>query len=513
MDDDTRDDWKLPFADLFRPLTPDEETRLTESIKRHGGVKYPVMLYDSPKWGTDCVIDGVNRLRIGTGFGLTVPTVKLAGLTDDEAWELAVSLNADRRQLTAEDYMRISPERAARIKRATTARIGGDSIRVIAEREGVSESQIRQDLSKAAPTAQGGAQLGGVNCIGGDTVEPAKPQPAPDDTFSLVDQGEEPDPEPESKPPATVKPASGKVVGKDGRTRTATPKKPAAKKEKTAAEPAPPASPPPAADPADKPRDQLGRVLPKHLIPIFDKRSECRAASADLGRAFSKLKAIDADETVGGFLKRRPQIKTDIAGVAGVIRTRLAPYAVCPACEGDGAKGECPSCGGKGWLTRHEFGALHELLRDKARSFRPGDSWEGDDPVPDGCECEDAPDPQRHCVSPAADAAGNPVPKHLRDLFHGDFLFDTLRDLASIARQLDDAKSWLHWLEPETHRHAKLLIECVEKAVPHEVCVVCEGKGCGQCMMSGYHPEWSCASGRNKPVEKPAKKGKKKGAA
>jgi hypothetical protein len=140
-----------------------------------------------------------------------------------------------------------------------------------------------------------------------------------------------------------------------------------------------------------------------------------------------------------------------------------------------------------------------------------------DDPVTHEDELEP---PERRCVAPGVDAAGQPIPKDLRDLFDAEFLLDSLHHLKQIARLLDDAKGWLNWLKPETHAEIQQVIRRVEDAIPHEVCRHCGGKQCGECLMSGYHPKFSCVAGHNtskpkeekpttKPKSKPAGKGKK----
>jgi hypothetical protein len=97
------------------------------------------------------------------------------------------------------------------------------------------------------------------------------------------------------------------------------------------------------------------------------------------------------------------------------------------------------------------------------------------------------------------DAAGQEVPKHLRDLFAPLFLVEVIDYLKQQQKVINDAKSWLHWLKPETHPTLAQLIRYLEDAIPHEVCRHCEGQmnGCIWCMTSGYHPLWSVEAGQN----------------
>lgn len=461
---ETEDTWKLPFADLFRPLTEAEEGRLRASIKAHG-VKHHVLTFDSPTWGTDCVVDGANRLRIGQEEGKEVPVTKIPGLSDDAARDLAITLNADRRHLTIEEQM---AARAARVERVAEARSEGDSLPVIADREGISVAQVQRDLEKAKDSG----------------LPPGKPEPE-------------------------------KVKGKDGKEqaakhKTATPAPQQSPVPATDTFPlVPPASPPqPYPKPEDTPRDALGRALPKYLLDTFAKRNEVRAVSATIGKAASGIKALDGDEELGGFARKRPHLTLDLSGVSDWLRTRLAPYAVCPCCDGDGDSGRCPSCGGRGWVTKAGFRLLSPEAQEKAKSYKPTDTWEPSDDPPTECECDAATEPARRFAAPGVDARDTPIPKHLRDLFEPDFLLDAIHNLKRLECVLQDAKSWLAWLRPEALERVAQLQRDLADACPHEVCLACGGTGreCGQCLTSGYLPKWSCEAGHNKPAAPPETK-------
>lgn len=149
------------YPDLLRPLTEVESLELRKSIDA-SGVQVPVILDEG-----DGIIDGIHRLRLAAELGLDdVPFVVRSGLADDEKRELARSLNVDRRQLTPEEAGDQRRQRIADRRRA------GESVRSIAESEGVSKSQVQRQLSQNG----------------------------------------------------TVEPVNGTVTGRDGRTRTATPK-------------------------------------------------------------------------------------------------------------------------------------------------------------------------------------------------------------------------------------------------------------------------------------------------
>jgi hypothetical protein len=163
--------YRLVFAALFRRHTPAERVRLATSIRRHG-VRVRVLTYDSSTWGRRCVIDGASRLELAAGadesVNLTVPVQHLGDLTDEAARELALTLNADRRHLTPEEQ---HAARRERIERVAAARAAGDSLRTIAEREGVSLGQVQRDLSDGESGVSGDTPVAGS----GSGVSPDTP--------------------------------------------------------------------------------------------------------------------------------------------------------------------------------------------------------------------------------------------------------------------------------------------------------------------------------------------------
>jgi transposase-like protein len=137
--------YACPFAALFRPHTPAERSRMVASIGVHG-VRSPVLHYLSETHGR-AILDGLNRVDYALGLGLTVPMMFLGRMRDDVARTLALSLNLDRRHLTAEEQQ---AARGERVKRVAQARDEGASIREIARAEQVSPGQVQRDLAAAS---------------------------------------------------------------------------------------------------------------------------------------------------------------------------------------------------------------------------------------------------------------------------------------------------------------------------------------------------------------------------
>jgi hypothetical protein len=117
-------------------VTDLERHGLEESIRRHG-IKYPVLLDRD-----GAVIDGHCRRAIAAELGVDCPTVTL-DVTADEAEELRLSLNVDRRHL----------DRNTRQQLVIELRRLGRSTRQIAEQVGVSDMTVRRDLSTATHVA------------------------------------------------------------------------------------------------------------------------------------------------------------------------------------------------------------------------------------------------------------------------------------------------------------------------------------------------------------------------
>lgn len=269
---------------------------------------------------------------------------------------------------------------------------------------------------------------------------------------------------------------------------------------------APPKSPPPAPAPPPPigtqkpidalPRDRCGRVIPAPLLKAFAAGQGLADSAASFTRGLNLLTQADATPEVGGFLRTRPHLTTDSRALAAYVRRSLVPYCVCPACifrEQDYKPlPDCPTCGGRGYLTRANYDALPQLLKDDAHAHKPGDSWEGD--TPEELELyREALANDAGTVTPSApglDAAGQPIPKHLRDVFAADYLNEQARSVEKLGTQLKSAVSWLHWLKPEANKSAAELARFIRDAIPFAVCKGCRGKGCGDCMMAGYIPQY-----------------------
>jgi site-specific DNA-methyltransferase (adenine-specific) len=155
---------------LFDALSTPIEDALRASIRRFG-VLVPVARDQHGR-----IIDGHHRVRLADEEGVNCPEVVITVADDDEAREIARTLNADRRQLTEEQ------------RRAVVAdlRRGGHSERAIAGALGVSQATVHRDIGRATDS--------------GESVQPDRVRSLDGKSRPAVQSRRDPDPEPEPEP-------------------------------------------------------------------------------------------------------------------------------------------------------------------------------------------------------------------------------------------------------------------------------------------------------------------------
>lgn len=131
-------------ADALLPLKHAEREELRQSIEAHG-VRYPILV---DQHGT--IIDGHHRWAIAAEMGLDCPVLACDVDDDDEAAELAQTLNVARRHIDPATW---ATKVAERRQRVAVRRARGESIRSIAEAEGMDPKQVRRDLGTVSPPA------------------------------------------------------------------------------------------------------------------------------------------------------------------------------------------------------------------------------------------------------------------------------------------------------------------------------------------------------------------------
>lgn len=124
--------YTLPFDDLLPALDSASYEELRDDISARG-IVVPVIIDEHKN-----VLDGGHRLRIAAELELEdIPIEIRPGLSDDEKQQLAWDLNAHRRHMTREQRREL----------AVKLRQQGESQRAIAEKLGVSQDTVRNDIS------------------------------------------------------------------------------------------------------------------------------------------------------------------------------------------------------------------------------------------------------------------------------------------------------------------------------------------------------------------------------
>ncbi len=319
----------LLFPDLLRPLSSEELADLQESILANG-LQMPIVTDEE-----DGVIDGGHRLEVAWANDLEdIPVQVVTGLDLEGKRNLALGLNLARRHLTQEE---LQEQRQQRIGRVATARREGDSLRTIAEKEGVSLGQVQRDLQDGSG-------------VSGDT-------PASDEKGARSGvSGDTPDG------------GSPKVTGRDGKTYPAT-RQPSVngthtKAPKTAEPTTPDADPeePPSREPGDDtdtedpelpteapeiPTDEEGTPLPAQAVLAFDGLPTLR----------KHLKALDTFRKELEAAKSEPWARwVHWPGILGSLKSARSslfqgrPACVCPYCKG--LQPDCRACQGHGFVSR-----------------------------------------------------------------------------------------------------------------------------------------------------------------
>jgi hypothetical protein len=293
-----------PLANAYPLMEGQEFEEFKAGIQEAGVIRLAVVLYEGK------ILDGRNRYRAGVELGLEVPLREFDRATESDPALFVQNCNDDRRH---EEQEIIRRRRAARIEKVAQMRREGKSTREIAETVGTSQPQVRRDLQAATET-------GGVS----------------------------------------VEPTNGKVKGKDGKTRTAKPKR--------QPKPKPPPEPEPEREPGIEPpeenapslTDAIGLPVPENLLPVFAARDlfdKARTLHQQLTATLNQIALIK--EVSDGRLRKDLSPRessgkqywrsTDLEKVKLLIN-QWEPYvACCPWCLDEPQK-SCKACYGAGWV-------------------------------------------------------------------------------------------------------------------------------------------------------------------
>ncbi len=300
---------------------------LCESIREHG-LDDTIVLLDGK------VLDGRNRYRACLKVGVEPRCRDYDTETDGpDPEDFVERRNENRRHDPAEVQRR---HRKNRIARVAEKRRAGESPQSIAEQEGISRAQVLRDLQDAS------------TCPPPGQVENA-------DSETTSGNGHAKSSSRKKGGKSAVQPTGGKVKGKDGRTRTATPKK---RKKKTGGTLS-----------TQPMKDALGNKVPDAIRDAFGDRAVPEAIAwmeevigtlgtqihvNSLTKRMKELPYLRLDD----FLKHLEDTRDCARKVLETLKAG-AVDAVCQSCEGMG----CNNCRSQGHVPmwRHE-----EIMREAA---------------------------------------------------------------------------------------------------------------------------------------------------
>lgn len=184
--------YKILFPDLFRPHSGSEAAAFHTSVQELG-ITVPIVVDES-----DGLIDGEQRLRKAAELDIPCPLLRVKDMTRGEKRILAETLNSNRRQLSMQE---LKQRRESRLEVVAREREQRHSLRVIADRVGVSPEQVRLDLEEIEKRT--GKDPSPDEVIGKDNVErPARTaKPSTVDSKNGNGKAREPD---EPKPDVLV---------------------------------------------------------------------------------------------------------------------------------------------------------------------------------------------------------------------------------------------------------------------------------------------------------------------
>jgi ParB-like chromosome segregation protein Spo0J len=330
-----------PIANKYPLLSDAELQEMADDIKDRG-LLHPIIMLRGK------VLDGRNRWIACDLAGVERRVEQYDGDTSDEALEAFVHSCNDQRRHEREETIRL--RKAERVERVADRRRAGESLRTIAEEEGISKAQVERDLEKAGQLS----------------------------------------------PQGIVEPDNEKVHGRDGRTRTAKPDKPPkgkelwcdrcirfgeqtrdckacktvreeaeakAKKKKAKAKKKPPAR--------EELKDKTGRVLPDNLRDAFADQSLPKLIE-ELHHVEAMFRADSWATRAGklcdhyGFIlieKFREHTLQAVESLQLAIEALKAgePFAVCPVCGAVDSRNNgktCKGCRGYGHVPETRYTEL-----------------------------------------------------------------------------------------------------------------------------------------------------------
>ena len=312
----------MEFHDLangYPILSDDELAVMAKGMAGGMDPRFPIVTYQGK------ILEGRNRY-LAANIAEVPHIFKEFEGTEAEAKAFVILANENRRHLKADD---LKKRRAERIQRVVSYRRGGRSTRDIAEKEKISQAQVRAD-SKVG-TEQGGAQLNETDIVGkdGKKRKPRKPV-SPEEKAK--------------KELAKAEKAAKKAADKLAAERAKVGKARSSGKTVSDADEGPEDP-----TPDELPLDGAGQEIPQNLRDEFNS-----ALMVDL-----EAKVAEVAKLVRTVRKWNPFMLIAVSENLDTVQTMIGnaiPFVVCK-CGGAG----CGVCRDAGWLPkwRHDEELMH----------------------------------------------------------------------------------------------------------------------------------------------------------
>ena len=108
------------------------------------------------------------------------------------------------------------------------------------------------------------------------------------------------------------------------------------------------------------PLDRLGRTVPPHLVPLWERRDEVQEQLDALSRIQRLLDQAQLDRDPLYFGAGQGNTPVNFSQAIGHLKQARSsikeamPYAVCPMCQGTG----CRSCSGNGLISKFRYDTI-----------------------------------------------------------------------------------------------------------------------------------------------------------
>jgi hypothetical protein len=109
--------------------------------------------------------------------------------------------------------------------------------------------------------------------------------------------------------------------------------------------------------------DELGKEVPEHLAPIFNRRIEIKNHIKAVSEILKTVKdAVQKEDPLYANC-RYDQMKSHLSNFRTVLRFTL-PYAVCPYCGGDVNNQECELCDQNGFVNELTYQSVPAEMKE-----------------------------------------------------------------------------------------------------------------------------------------------------